>query len=127
MRNCSCYYKVIRILFIELFFSPKLYFPKNRFYYHFRFNLFKTKKYHSNFKIREKENLEIILTEDFEFSILELKKLEQEFSKINFDLESGFYVLKKRHELKKVFEDFSLNTKKQISNQLAQLSYNSEI
>ena len=64
------------------------------------FDLLKTKNYHSVFQLREKENPELILTDDLEFHIIELRKTKSELSKLVTDFETWLYLLRNGHDLK---------------------------
>ena len=63
------------------------------------FNLIKNQKIHSVFQLREKDNPEILLTNDLEFHIIELKKLKEHLANLNSEFESWLFTLKNGHEL----------------------------
>jgi predicted transposase/invertase (TIGR01784 family) len=63
------------------------------------FDLVKNKKVHSVFQLREKDNPEILLTEDLEFHIIELKKLKEKLTNLKSDFDSWLYALKYGHTL----------------------------
>ena len=63
------------------------------------FELVKNNKVHSVFQLREKDNPEILLTEDIEFHIIELKKLKEQLANLDSDFESWLFALKNGHIL----------------------------
>ena len=64
------------------------------------FDLLKTKNYHSVFQLRENENRELILTDDLEFHIIELRKVKTELSKLVTNFDTWLYLLRNGHDLK---------------------------